>query len=227
MKVVIQCASKKQANAGHLCTTLGKKKKIMFVARPDDAPPVAGQLYARPDDISTDGKSWRTVLEEYNAAPADNPDHLLPAWQLYADPTYRMLTKHCGLDGLYILSAGWGLIRADFLTPKYDITFSSKVARCARWKRRYKKDVFRDFSMLPADTTEPITFLGGKAYVDLFCELTESVKAPRLIWYKSKKTPNAPGCDVELFRTTRRQNWYYTCAKALVDGSLKLPRGYD
>ena len=198
----------------------------MFVARPDDAPSVAGQLHARPDDISGDGKSWRTVLEEYNAEPADNPDGLLPAWQLYANPTYKMLAKYCGLEDLYILSAGWGLIRADFLTPKYDITFT-RVSKIMRYKRRYRRDVFRDFRMLPAGTTEPIIFFGGKDYVDLFRELTDSVEAKRLIWYNSMTAPNAPGCDVELFPTTAKTNWHYLCAKALIDGSLKLPRGYD
>ena len=222
MIVVIQCASKKQHCAGHLCSTSGKK--IMFVARPDEAPPVPGQLYARPDDISSDGKSWRTVLEEYNAAPADNPHKLLPAWQLYANQTYQKLAEHCGLERLYILSAGWGLIPADFLTPTYDITLSSQAAH---YKRRYRQDAFRDFRMLPAGTTEPIVFFGARAYVDLFSELTASVKAKRLIWHNSKNPPDPPGCDIERFPTTVRTNWQYMCAKALIDGRLKLPPGYD
>jgi hypothetical protein len=32
-----------------------------------------------------------------------------------------------GLENVYVLSASWGLIRADFLTPYYDITFSSSA----------------------------------------------------------------------------------------------------
>ena len=50
---------------------------------------------------------------------------LLPAWQLYENPVYELLKNHCGLKRLYILSAGWGLITAGFLTPCYDITFTA------------------------------------------------------------------------------------------------------
>ena len=50
----------------------------MFVAKPDAAPPGGSEVYARPDDVSDTGKSWRTVLQEYNAAPGDNPLGLLP-----------------------------------------------------------------------------------------------------------------------------------------------------
>ena len=43
--------------------------------------------------------------------------------------------SHSGLDRLYILSAGWGLIPGDFLTPNYDITFSA-AQNVQRFKRR-------------------------------------------------------------------------------------------
>ena len=121
MIVVIQCAAGKQLHAGHLRALDGRD--VMFVARPDAAPSGGDQVYARPDDIAESSKSWRTLLQEYNAAPGHNPLRLLQAWQLYKNPTYKILADLCGKDRLYILSAGWGLIGADFLTPNYDITF--------------------------------------------------------------------------------------------------------
>ena len=139
MIVVIQCAAGKKPDAGHLLGTDGRK--VMFVADPDavltrsQIPPgrSSGVTYAhaRPDDISDTGKSWRTILREcnreYGADPGGNPHGLLPAWQLYQHPIYKCLAGRYGLKRLYILilSAGWGLIPADYLTPVYDITFTA------------------------------------------------------------------------------------------------------
>jgi hypothetical protein len=67
---------------------------------------------------------------------------LLPAWQLYDRPVYRELVHALGAENVFILSAGWGLLSADFLTPNYDITFS-KTAK--RYKRRRVRDRYRDF----------------------------------------------------------------------------------
>ena len=200
MTVVIQCAAGKQEHAGHLRTLDGRT--VMFVARPDAAPPGGGRAHARPDDVSDTGKSWRTTLQEYNAAPGNNPLRLLPAWQLYKKRIYGALARHCGPDRLYVLSAGWGLIRADFLTPNYDITFS-RARNVEPFKRRRPLDAYCDFRMLPARTAEPIMFFGGKDYVDLFCLLTERVKAPRLVWYNSGRKPRAPGCELRRFHTKR------------------------
>jgi hypothetical protein len=71
------------------------------------APPSDELLYARPDDYSDHGKTWRQVLVEYNRLDA-NPRSLLPAHQLYCDAVYARLARHIGLQNLYILSAGWG-----------------------------------------------------------------------------------------------------------------------
>lgn len=122
MIIVIQCAAGKQGHAGHLRTLDGLE--VMFVAHPDSAPSHPNRVYARPDDLSDRGKSWRNVLQEYNRNPGENPLELLSAWQLYKNPVYEMLAKRFAPDRLYILSAGWGLVRADYLTPSYDITFS-------------------------------------------------------------------------------------------------------
>ena len=101
------------------------------------------------------------------------------------------------------------MIRADFLTPRYDITFSAKAKR---YKRRLKKDRFRDLRMLPEDAAEPIVFLVTKAYVGLACELTKGAKSKRHLFYNSKYTPRAPGCILKRCVTNQRTNWHYKCA---------------
>ena len=172
--------------------------------------------------VSDTGKPWRTILREYNADPGHNPLGLLPAWKLYKNATYELLADHCGPERFYILSAGWGLIRSDFLTPAYDITFSPGAER---HKRRRKKDQYDDFNMLAKETGEDIVFFGGKDYVSLFCALSEGVKGSRHVWYNSKSAPKAPGCVLRRFHTRTRTNWHYECARAFIEGKIQLEDG--
>lgn len=125
MIVVIHCAASKRPDAGHVVNAAGKP--IVFVAHPEIAPAENAHVYARPDDASENGRSWRNLLLEYNSRPGNNPLGLLPAYQLYTNGTYGRLVERLGANNVYILSAGWGLIRSDFLTPYYDITFSSSA----------------------------------------------------------------------------------------------------
>ena len=212
MIVVIQCAAGKQHHAGHLRTRDGLN--VMFVARPDCAPPHSDRIYARPDDPSDRGTSWRTVLQEYNDAPGTNPLGLLPAWQLYRNTTYGMLFERFGPDQLYVLSAGWGLIRADYLTPNYDITFS-RARNVEPFKRRGPMDAYEDFGF-PFGIAEPIVFFGGRDYISLFCRLTEDAKVERTVFYAGSKV-DAPGCTLRRFGDPFT-NWHYQCAKEFLDG---------
>jgi hypothetical protein len=134
MIIVIQCAASKRSGAGHLLSATGKP--IVFVADPDAAPIDASYFYARPDDPSETGLSWREALLKYNEGAGTNALGLYPAWQLYENRTYGRLVDRFGLNKVYILSAGWGLIRADFLTPYYDITFSASADDHKRRRRR-------------------------------------------------------------------------------------------
>ena len=138
------------------------------------------------ETVSDTGESWRAVLFKYNATPGNNSLHLLPAWQLYNNKTYGMLADHCGLDRLFILSAGWGLVRADFLIPAYDITFSPNGGM---YKRRRNTDCYDDSNMLPK-SQEVIVFFGGKDYVSLFCTLSSDARGRRTVWYNSGSSGN-------------------------------------
>lgn len=214
MTVVIQCAARKIPSAGHFVAHDGRS--VLFVARPEEMRErPSGRIYARPDDVAEGGKSWRTLLLDYNEAPAENPYGLLPAWRLYKDPTYRLLRKKYGLDRLYILSAGWGLLSANFLTPAYDITFAPSAPPA---KRRLKADEYDDSCMLPPDTSERIVFFGGKDYVPLFCDLTAGHGRQRTVFYAGRE-PDAPDCDLRRFGDPFT-NWHYQCARAVVQGRI-------
>jgi hypothetical protein len=165
--VIIQCAATKHAEAGRMKSA--DSKSVVFVAEPKSAPPPRAHSYARPDDMFDAGKSWREALLDYNRRAKSNPLGLYPAYRLYKNQIYERLVDRLGLNNVYILSAGWGLIRADFLTPYYDITFSQSADG---FKRRRKTDRYLDFSMLPDRPNEEIVFFGGKDYLPLLCSLT-------------------------------------------------------
>ena len=225
MIVVIQCAASKNPCAVRFKMEDGRP--IMFVADPKKAPTDNEIVYKRPDDRAGSGLSYREELVKYNhRRPGDNPLGLLSAGELYSNPVYAELVNTFCAQNVFILSAGWGLIPADFLTPDYDITFSSSAKGKDAYKRRRRNDAFMDLSMLPADRTEPIVFLGGRDYVPLFCCLTESAKAERIVFYRyggsSDNPPAASGCRLLRFETTTRTNWHYECAKALMRGDITI-----
>jgi hypothetical protein len=153
MIVIIQCAASKRPDAGRLMSGAGRP--VVFVADTESAPSDDSVSYARPDDISDSGKSWLDVLLEYNKTAGDNALALCAAYQLYQNRIYAQLVDTFGLRNVYILSAGWGLIGADFLTPYYDITFSQSAER---YKRRNRSDLhYKDFRMLPDDVDDEIS----------------------------------------------------------------------
>ena len=224
MNIVILCAARKEPRAGYLRQQDGRK--VMFVADPNRAPRAASYVYARPDDISDVGVSWRETLRRYNETPEDNPLGLLQAWELYSDPTYDIyeyLARKHGTERLYILSGAWGLISATFLTPMYDITFSTnKYVKPFQCRKAEDRDRYKDFRMLPANTVEPVVFFGSQAYVDFFCSLTEGIKAERYVFHNSWRAPLAPGCQTRKFETEHHKNWHYECARAFIDGDISL-----
>lgn len=221
MNIVIVCADQKKPYAGYLRQQDGQK--VEFVADPDSAPRAESCVYARPDDISDVGVSWRETLRQYNETPEDNPLGLLQAWELYSNSTYKYLARKHGTERLYILSGAWGLISATFLTPMYDITFSAREDIEPFQRRKAEdSDHYKDFRMLPANTGDPVVFFGGKDYVDFFCSLTKSIKAARYIFHSSSRLPPTPGCQPRKFKPKHQGIWYYECARAFIDGDISL-----
>lgn len=237
--VVILCASGKDDSVGCMSAeNSGKAKKVKFVADPENAPLDQSIIYKRPDDIAPSGQSWRKKLEEYNREyerdHSSNPLELVPAYQLYEPRApykniYRELVDFLGISNVFILSAGWGLISAGFLTPCYDITFSREASKKNPCAFRLGKDnyLYKDFAELPEDNRKPVVFLGSKAYIRFFCSLTENVKARKIIFHKSKSESTYPqvpkGYELRRSEATPRV-WYYECAKQLIRGKIKIDR---
>ena len=219
MIVVIQCAGSKH-DGGSFKTRDGRK--VLFVADPAIAPPSQDLFYARPDDLADNGTTWREKLLEYNRTPDRNPLGLLPASALYKDPVYARLVERFGSDRTYILSAGWGLIGASFLTPFYDITFGA-VKPPDRYKRRKKGDFYRDFRMLSDDVDDTVVVFASDRYMLLFSDLTSRFTGRRVVFYSTANPPQVTGCSLEKFRGTRSTNWQYDCANALLDRSIEIP----
>ena len=218
---VIQCASKKHADAG--CFVAEDDRKVLFVDDPDSAPHADNVRYARPDDLAPGGRSYRDLLDEYNREQyTDNPWGLLPAWRLYARNEYGVLVRALGPANVFILSAGWGLVAAEYLLPNYDITLSSQARGQHGYKRRSPKDRgYRDFSMLPQQTSSHVLFFGGKDYVPLFCRLTANVRL-RTVFFNSSVPPKGLTCGAEHYKTTTRTNWHYECVRAFADHVREL-----
>ncbi|WP_353428857.1 hypothetical protein [Paracoccus denitrificans] len=217
MIVVIQCAGSKISNAGSLSTPDGRS--VRFVAHPELAPD-DGEFYARPDDEADKGRSWRDLLLDINRGSAAAPPNLLTAGDLYRPAAYRGLLEYVGREKLYILSAGWGLIRSDFLLPEYDITFSGQADA---YKRRRKADRYRDSSMLPPNSVEPLLFFGSKDYLPLFRELSADHRGQRIVLFRSAEPPDCPDCVAVRFETSRRTNWHYEAVESYIAGNLQLP----
>jgi len=216
MKIVIQCAAKKHPEAGYLKDRSGKS--VMFVAAPELIQPHQEYIYQKPDDSTADGLSWRLKLLQYNNA-GSNPDNLFPAYKLYMNSAYHGLVTKFGTENVYILSAGWGLINAEFLTPKYDITFSQSADK---YKKRRKSDIYEDFCFLPDNSFDEIVFFGGKDYLPLFAKLTGNYQGRKVVFYNSKTIPEIDRCDLLKFETPTRTNWHYECVRAFINGRINL-----
>jgi hypothetical protein len=132
---------------------------------------------------------------------------------------YTGLVDKFGSVNVFVLSAGWGLIRSGFLTPQYDITFSPGADP---YKRRRRADRYLDFQQL-ASRDEQVLFLGGADYLPLFCALTAHVQAGRIVYFNSVRPPDVPHCRAIRYETTRKTNWHYACAADLIAGKLSLP----
>jgi len=222
MKIVIQCAATKH----HLNPDCGLRSndnlQIKFVAIPkliSNAPDI---LFVRPDDIKDNSsETWRDYRNTYNKLQNQNPLKLLPAYKLYKHPVYEDLVKKFGIKNVFILSAGWGLISAEFLTPDYDITFSN--AKNIHPSRKRKKGMeYRDLCHLP-DNGDSIIFLGGKDYLPLFCNLTLHMRGRKIIFFNSVRPPIlSKEFNTLKYETTQKTNWHYSCARDLINGLIHV-----
>jgi hypothetical protein len=213
MKVVIACAARKAPGAGQLRNAAGDP--VRFVACPPSA-----RDGVRPDDTSDEpGTSWRFVLGEYNAQflqTGENPDNLLPAGRLYRHPVYARINEAFGVADVYILSAGWGLVRSAYLLPSYDITFSRQGTDPVARRHPDDLDAWHDFNHLAEDVVSEdgeIHAFVGRDYLPLLYRLAGAVPGRKVIHHKAA-TPSRTGYEYVAFESRRNQNWHYDAATA-------------
>lgn len=203
-KVVMICASMKN---GEYLKYMNNDIHFKAVSIPNE------NTY-RPDDlIPNENITWRNyICENQSKIP-------LQAYELYTRDIYRSLFKRFG-NNLYILSAGWGLVRANYGLPKYDITFS-RGKNQENNRRVYNTPVYSDFNQLSVDNKEDIVFVGTPDYLQLFFKCTEDLSNRKIIYYKKDNLPNThrpPNNSFLFIRyiTNTRMKWYYELAMDLV-----------
>jgi hypothetical protein len=225
MNIVIQCAGSKHPG-GSLKTRNGQK--VCFVANPELASRIPGCIFARPDDQSGEGGTWRQRLEDHVSKQAGNPLGLLKAYQLYKPKPYALLVERFTEKKVFILSAGWGMIRADYPTPDYDITFNSGAKKKNPSAYCTSRVGYKYFQQIPEGDNEPIVFLGGKGYLPLFQSLVAPLNRRTVVFVRAGVSAEPTrgtfprNWEVRHFRTPLLTNWHYECAEALGYGALSL-----
>jgi hypothetical protein len=215
MKIIISCSNRKNGES-----FLHNGTAINFVSRVEGLG-AENELYVHPDDlIPNEESTWRDLVSQQEIL-----NDLLPAYQLYNQSIYNSLFRHYS-DDLYIFSAGWGIIRADFRIPKYNVTFSNGND-VPNYAIRNHNDVFNDFNHLEGiDENEVIVFIGGEDYVLPFCQLTYHLPNYKRIIYKNinvlNNNPYLNNNNFEFvhYQTNRRTNWHYEYANKLINNEL-------
>ena len=191
-------------------------KKVLFVGEPENARPSSDWVFARPDDPSPYGGTWRDhlVLNNVNSL---NRSGLLPAVELYKKDIYAKLVARFGQAKVYIMSAGWGLVRGDFPLPYYDITFAKMNKNQSKEKNIYKfrqpKDIFHDFCHLSMKLSEQLIFFGSPVYLRHFVKLTSMYQGERVVFHGTVAPPRLAGCSWRPHKIRDRYQWPYECAE--------------
>ncbi|MBN2695885.1 class I SAM-dependent methyltransferase [bacterium] len=230
MRVVITCCGQKNGESlfynGDYIDFISHTNKIETNNKESTK-----KLYFHPDDlIPNESKSWRDLIEDGNSSTLYNLN-ILPAYQLYNHPIYNLLFQKYR-DKLYIFSAGWGVVQAEYKLPKYDITFSQKDSIPEFIKRDRDDSRFKDFNQLENDA-ETTILIAGKDYVLPFCELTKDLNCVKIIVYTSddvlQNNPYLENSDFIFYhyKTDTESNWYYEFANRLINGEFKMPSKYD
>ena len=214
MKIIISCCKRKNGNP-----FMYNDKTINFVSHVNAGLP-NNALYFHPDNlIPNENITWRNLIAQLN--------DILPAYRLYRPNIYATLFERYGND-LFIFSAGWGIIRADFRLPKYDVTFSNNN-NIPVYARRNNNDIFQDFNHLVGiEENESIVLIAGSNYVIPFCKLTRDLPNKKIIIYKNQNLlNNNPYLNNNNFQfihyqTDRRTNWHYEFAQRLIDNEIEI-----
>lgn len=198
---------------------------VKFVASPRGVSQDGVKFYKPDDKIPEENRTWRDLVLE------QKHNNLVPAYLLYKRDIYRELYNEFR-GQFYILSAGWGIIRADFKIPAYDITYSTAgdmpeyVKRTDNYGYKDINHLKDDFSKLGRDT-EVILF-APYDYVRPFCNMTQSIPFnKKTIKFRSKKIHNdflllgKKGYDFDYFPDGGPHDWFYKAAEVFLNDYTK------
>jgi hypothetical protein len=241
--IVIQCQGRKKEEQK---SWRWGSQQVIFVADKEKYAHSNGAsalVPYEPDDPVSNGSTitWRQMFLEYyqtkrKPAVLQEADGLPEAWQLYKDSVYEHLVRHYGKENVFILSAGWGLVNADYRLPPYNITFSTaentpKYARTSvekLWQRLEPLNYNPLCKIANKDTT--IYFFGSEKYRDLLYYYADPIPAIKVVFYKSKKKPedrenysfvNVDGQLKKLDIKLANVRYPYKCAQLFIEGKLK------
>jgi len=239
--VIIQCAGRK--NQG-FWTWRGQK--LVFVANKAKyliSHPSSDCVPCEPDDLvsGSDDLTWRRLLLEYYQTKCRSPviqdaDELVQAWQLYTHPIYRSLAegRKCSRASMFILSAGWGLVNADYRLPPYNITFSrapgtpayARIGAAELWSKVQQLCGNPLIDVVDRNTT--IHFFGGEQYRSLLYYYMDTVSGTKVVYHigdiRPRESSQRPHGYVFTQYTPKnpelRTNWHYECARRFIEGGL-------
>lgn len=203
MKIIIQCANGKVKNKTKLAN-------FQFVANPENV----NQF--KPDDkVPSKPETWRELITRYNKTVNSNPWNLLTAGKIYKNKIYKEVLNKYDEKDVFILSAGWGLIRSNFLIPHYDISFSNSAPKL---NRRKPNDSYQDYNHLKAgyNGEEEVLFFGGGSYLDLFYQLTKDIANKNIkIYHATDNIEKHP--EYSYIKYPRCfTNWHYQAVKDIL-----------
>jgi hypothetical protein len=184
---VLVCSSKKTKDWFSY-----KGKAFKFAASPETAPKDKFTYYRPDDPIPGENRTWRDLVLNGQSDPALD---LVPAYCLYSRDIYRDLYRKFG-NRFYILSAGWGIIRADFKIPAYDIAYSE----FSNVLNHLKEDSAK------FDSNSEIILFAGRYYLPPFRCMTKTIPFKKTITLYRKKEAG----EKEGFReNTYQESFHY------------------
>lgn len=228
MKVVIQCAGRKNPAA----TFTLHQRCLTFLAEPD---PSLDQLSPWDKIPGLESNDWIDCIRDIGDPSAwekyvtagigiSGGGGLSTSGNLYANNIYRQLMARLGNSNVYILSAGWGLTRADRGIPDYNVTFATdqntpKAARITPKARSEKSSI----EMCIPDDDKIHLFLTPKYYE--YWKLSFGAQGNHaerqvLHWRKGQGLPdkNIPSEQVQWHDCGKmRTNWQYKAARQFIE----------
>ena len=202
-QVIIPCSGPKKTNAP---TFHIKGSPIEFAANP-----ICGRPnQRRPWDPIVPGglRTWVHCVADYNnlgllhradieaGVGITGQGTLWCAGTLYTNSIYADLIRVLEFDNVYILSAGWGLIRAAVKIPPYDITFSKGQNVPQHAKITVPKRT-KGCLLVDAPHGSGIWIFAGNDYVS----------------FLKRISPIAATSNIETRTDRQRTNWYYKPAR--------------